>query len=160
MNSDAQLKVELAPPELGGTIVTLEAGDNFYQFVPSYVPYDSFGELVHALLGILDGYDETIVRWNDEPLEHKFVFRQQNAQVVFNVYAVINSVVSGKVDEELFSFSSRVYEVLRPFWKALRDMQARQTIEEYEKQWRWRFPEREMLELTRKLKNLKNNSTD
>ena len=73
----------------------------------------------------------------------------------FKVYEIINSVVAGKVDEEKFVFSDSQYEVLRSFWKGLRDMQSKQDSNEYEKHWRRPFLENEMLDLTQKLKSRK-----
>jgi hypothetical protein len=156
MSAEAKLKVEFAAPEHGWTVVNLSAGDDAYQFVPSYVPYDSFSELLKALLNIIDGAPDAQVRWNDEPVEHKFVFSSNGEQVNFKVYEIIKSVVVGSVDEERFSFAGGLYEVLRPFWKGLRDLQSRQSAEELKRHWQWSFPEREILELTVKLKRLKN----
>lgn len=152
MPLDAKLKVEFDTPENGWTKVTVSAGDSFYQFFPSYTPYDSFSELVNALLKILDGYSETVVRWNDEPTEYKFVFISEGGKVIFNIYEIINSVVAGKVDIERFNFSGSQNEVLRPFWKGLRDMQSKQDSDEYKRQWHRSFPESEILELKQRIK--------
>jgi len=155
MSDDSKLKVEIDPPEDGWTMVTLSAGDRYYRFVPSHVPYDSIRELVEALLKIMDGYLEAVVRWNDEPVEHQFVFMSEGEQVNFRVYEIIDSVVAGKVRDEKFGYGGSRYDVLRPCWKGLREMQSRQSREEYERRWREPFPEREMIELTRKLKEIK-----
>jgi hypothetical protein len=152
MSSDAKLKAEFAAPVSGSTKVSLSDGNNHYQFFPSYTPYDSFTELANALLAVLDGNHKAVVRWNDEPVEHKFVFTTEGERVSFKVYEVINSVVAGKVDQERFGFEGTRREVLRPFWKGLRDMQSRQDPKEYEKQWHSPFPEREILELKHRVK--------
>ncbi|HYX72831.1 MAG TPA: hypothetical protein VE732_08670 [Nitrososphaera sp.] len=154
------MKAELAPPEAGWTTVTLSAGEGNYQFFPSHVPYDSVSELVNALLKILDGYPEAIVRWNDEPVEHEFVFVSECEQVNFTVYEIIDSIVAGKMRDEKFAFSGPRSDVLRPFWKGLRDMQSKQNLKEYERQWREPFPEREMFELTQRIKELKPNGAN
>ena len=156
MLTEAKLKVEFAAPEHGWTVVNLSAGDHSYQFAPSHVPYDSFGELLKALLNIIDAVPEAVVRWNDEPVEHKFVFISDGKKVDFKVYEVIKSVIDGNVDEVRFSFIGSVYDVLRPFWKGLRDMQSRQSPEELKRHWQWSFPKSEITELTKKLKRLKN----
>ena len=156
MSAEAKLKVEFAAPEHGWTVVNLYAGHNSYQFVPSYVPYDSFGELLKALLNIIDGAPQAVVRWNDEPVEHKFVFSSDGKHVNFKVYEIIKSVIAGNVDQERFSFVGSLYNVLRPFWKGLRDMQSRQSAEELKRHWQRSFPESEISELTVKLKRLEN----
>ena len=156
---DQKLKVEFDAPEAGWTTVTLRAGEHYYQFFPSHVPYDSFSELVNALLKILDGYPEAIVHWNDEPVEHEFLFVFEGQRIDFKVYEIIDSVVAGRVRDEKFAFSGAQYDVLRSFWKGLRDMQSKQSVEEYERQWREPFPEREMVELTRRIKEMRLNSS-
>jgi hypothetical protein len=154
--AEAKLKVEFAAPKHGWTVVNLSVGDDVYQFSPSHVPYDSFGELLKALLNIIDGVAEAHVRWNDEPVEHKFIFISDGEKVDFKVYEIIKSVIAGKVDEERFSFAGSLHEVLHPFWKGLRDMQSRQSVEELKRDWQWSFPKSEITELTEKLKRLEN----
>jgi hypothetical protein len=135
MDETQRLKINLGRPEDGWLSAELNLGDQVYKFNPSYVPYDSINELVNALLKILDGYDKAIVRWNDEPVEHELVFETKDGQMDLRVY-LINETVIGKQPEEVFNFSGSAYEVIWPFWKALRDMESRQSREEYEKHWR------------------------
>ena len=153
MSKSHRLELVLDRPESGWLRVELSFGEQKYSFCPSYTPYDSISELVYALLKILQGYDETVVRWNDEPVEHEFVFELRGEQVGFRVY-LINETVIGKVREQVFMFSGTKYEVIWPIWKAIRDMQSRQSLEEYEREWR-PFPKREMNELTKRVKEMK-----
>lgn len=134
--------------------VELSSGDQNYSFFPSHVPYDSISELVDALLKILDGNDKAVVRWNDEPVEHEFVFEPKGDQVDFRVY-LINETIVGNAREQVFTFSESSPEMVWRFWKALRDMESKQSHEEYEKQWREPFPAWEMAELTRRVKELR-----
>jgi hypothetical protein len=120
------------------------------------VPYDSISELANALLGTLDGYKRNIVHWNDEPVEHEFVFALSNSNVDFTVYR-IREVIEGKVRDQVFSFSGSIYDVIWPFWKALREMESRLSKEEYERQWREPFPARETAELGKRIRKLKQN---
>ena len=156
---DQKLKVEFDPPEDGWTGVGLSAGGCSYGFSPSHVPYDSFGDLVCALLKILDGRHDAVVRWNDEPVEHEFVFASDGRRVDFRVFEIVVSA-AGRTREERFAFGGPAYKVLWPFWKALREMQSRQSSEEYARRWREPFPEREMVELTRRIKAMKSDGAD
>ena len=153
MTKAHRLKIDLGRPEHGWLSVDLSFGDQRYSFYPSRVPYDSIPELVNSLLSLFDGYDRVIVHWNDEPVEHEFVFEQKGGIVNFLVY-ILNRSVAGINPEQVFCFSDSTWNVLWPFWKALRDMQSRQSLEEYEKHWR-PFPDREMTELTKRVKELK-----
>lgn len=135
--------------------VTLSSGQTEYQFYPSHVPYDSIDELAKALLKVVDGCPEAVVRWNDEPLEHELRFSLDGERTALKLFKIIDSVTAGRVHEEVFSFGGSRHEVVRPFWKALREMESRQSHEEYEARWREPFPEREVSELTRKVRALR-----
>jgi hypothetical protein len=157
--SDVQrLKIDLGQPRHGSLDVELSAGDRTYKFFPSYTPYDSIGELARALLVVLNG-DKAIARWNDEPDEHEFIFEPQENQIMFQVNFIPDPVVTRRglkrEPEQVFIFTSSAYEVIRPFWKALRDLQSRQSREEFKERWRGEFPERDVMELTERLKKRK-----
>ena len=155
MSENSKLKVEIEAPEHGWTHIKLSAEDRLYEFFPSDVPIDSISELAKAMLKILSGSNESKVYWNDEPVEHNFLFTIKNEQCNFKVSEVFESIV-GKNLEERFSFDGMKYEVLRPFWKALCDMKSKQSLEEYEKHRGNSFPTSEIFEIKQKLKDLKN----
>jgi hypothetical protein len=137
MVNSHKLTVEFDGPQAGWLTVKLDAEDQGYEFWPSHVPYDSISELVNALLNILDNRKNAVVHWNDEPVEH---------------------LLHGAIPEEVFCFNGTLYEVIRPFWKALRDMETRQSYAEYEKQWREPFPEHEMDDLTKRMNAFRNDT--
>lgn len=153
-NFSAKLKVEIEAPEHGWTNVKLSTEENTYEFFPSDVPIDSISELVNAMLEILNGNNQSKVYWNDEPIEHNFIFSIENGYCNFKVYEVFESV-GGKKLIEKFSFRATKYKVLRPFWKALCDLKSKQSLEDYEKHWGNPFPTNEILEIKQKLKSLK-----
>jgi hypothetical protein len=154
MSDAGRLTVDFGEPEDGWLTVTINQNDKELRFFPSHVPYDSVTELAQALLKIFDGYEEAIARWNDEPVGYEFRFNRDGGRAKFIVYALTTSV-AGSVREEVFASHGSDYEVLRPFWKALRDLESRQGLEEYRKQWREPFPKREVEELTERVKALK-----
>ncbi len=153
INLSSKLKVEIDAPEYGWTHIKLDSGNCSYQFFPSDVPIDSINELVKAMIEILRGNNQSKVYWNDEPVEHNFIFTVENEVCDFKVYEVVVSI-NGKNLEERFSFKGTKYEVLQPFWKALCDMKSKQSLDEYEKHWGNAFPTNEILEIKQKLKDL------
>jgi hypothetical protein len=153
-NFSSKMKVEIDAPEHGWTRVKLDSENGSYQFFPSDIPIDSISELVKAILEILNGNNQSKVYWNDEPVEHNFIFTVENEVCYFKVYEVFESV-AGRNLEERFSFRGTKYEVLRPFWKALCEMKSKQSLDEYEKHWGNAYPTNEMLEIKQKLKSLK-----
>lgn len=155
MSECSKLKVEIEAPKHGWTQVKLSAENHDYQFFPSDVPIDSISGLVKAILEILSGNKEAKVYWNDEPVEHNFVFTIENEVCDFKVYEIFGSIAGDKL-EERFGFKGTKYEVLRPFWKALCDMKSKQSLDEYEFHWGNPFPTNEMFEIKKKLKLLRN----
>jgi hypothetical protein len=91
----------------------LAFGDQQYCFYPSHVPYDFVTELVNALLKTPDGYDKAVVRWNDEPDKHEFVFEPKGKQIDFRVY-IINEITDKKDREQVFTFNGSRYDVIWP----------------------------------------------
>jgi deoxyribodipyrimidine photolyase len=158
-----KLKVNLGQPEHGWLNVELSVGDRTYSFYPSYTPYDSIGELVEALLTILDGRDKAAVRWNDEPTEHEFIFKSKGNRANLRVYLIrVASTIKTQAKREpelVFAFDGSVYEVIRPFWKAIRDLQSRQSLDEYRERWGRPFPQVEAEELTERIKELRRKAT-
>jgi hypothetical protein len=156
LRNDHRLRIDLDRPIDGWLKVELTCGDQMYGFVPSHVPYDSVSELANALLGTRDGYEKTIVHWNDEPVEHQFVFALSNNRMDFRVNKMCETI-KGKIPEQVFSFGGSIYDVIWPFWKALREMESRLSEEEYERQCREPFPARELAELGKRIRKLKQN---
>lgn len=148
----AQLKVKLDCTEHGWAGVHLSSDGQEYSFLPSHVPYDSLGDLIEALLKLLDGYEEVRVRWNDEPVEHEFLFKVKDGKLNFEVYEVVDSRTERNFVKR-FSHVDTVPNVVRIFWRALRLMQSKQSVKEYEEQWREPFPAGKMEELTRRIKD-------
>jgi hypothetical protein len=153
MKPQERFKVRL---DLGdsGAEVELSVGENRYSFLPTHVAYDSIRDLVDALGNLLSGYAQVNVRWNDEPAEHEFVFEKSGDQADFKVYFLKNTLL-GLEREEVFATRGTVYEIIRPFWKALRDLEGRYTAEEFLRRWREPFPTNEMRHFNQRFEKLK-----
>lgn len=132
----------------------MEAGDKEYTFCPSHIPYDSIRELTDGLGNLFSGRSPVKVRWNDEPVVHEFIFDKTENELDFRVL-LINETLFGKDREEVFSISGNLYEVIRPFWVALRDLESRYSLDEYQHRWRSPFPVREMQHFIKTFRDLK-----
>lgn len=144
--------------ENGWLTVRLEKGEQKYMFVPSHVPYDSIQELADGLGNLLSGYTEAKVRWNDEPVEHEFFFDKTETALFFKV-VLLHETRFGKQPEEVFAMQGTLYQIIRPFWVALRDLETRYSTEEYQQRWRELFPVNEMRLLTAQYEKLKQAQT-
>lgn len=154
MNRSERFNIRFDDLENGWLTVRLKNGDQEYTFIPSHVPYDSIRELADGLGNLLLGYTQTKARWNDEPVEHEFVFDKTGNQLSFQVM-LLNERRLGKQPEEVFAIQGTLYEIIRPFWAALRDLETRYPAEEYQRRWREPFPVKEMRVLTAQFEKLK-----
>lgn len=150
-----KLRVNLNGPEHGWLTVSLQTADREYTFNAEQVPYDSVTELVRALGTIIDGLPESPVRWKDGPIEYELVLSRKDDRVILVVYCTVDSGLAGRMRENVFEFEGAVYDVVHPLWKALRDLETRQSLDEYNRAWRREFPVKEMEDLTSKVKPLK-----
>lgn len=151
MSNSHTLKIEFEGPEHGWLRMTLRAHDQECALKLSYVPNDVVIELVWALQRMLDGEPDAVAHGNSEPTEYTIRFQRSGEELTVTVEEAMRSL-TGRWQKALFSFTGTLREVVRPFWKALRDMEGRQSLEEYGERWSWNFPEQEMKRLTERIK--------
>lgn len=151
MSEENTFKVRFADVKSGWMTVSLKTSEQSFSFSPSYTPYDSIGELVNALYNFLwwSG-SESFVRWNEKPNEYEFVFMTVDRTPGFTVYETTERV-SGRARDVAFSCSGSRFQIVLPFWRALRDLETNPE-HNYEIEWRRPFPFREMAALTVKVK--------
>lgn len=148
------MKVKFENVNAGWMTVTLLTGLNQYTFDPSDVPCDSILELVDGLGRLLVQDEEVVTHWNDEPIEHVFVFRKTNEQLKLTVFRLSpHSKMPNR--EVVFSAEDSIYKMIRAFWVALRDLETRYFEQDDDKCWSNPFPKLEMQYLTYHLQNLK-----
>jgi hypothetical protein len=154
VNRNERFKIRFDDLENGWLTVRLKNGDQEYTFIPSHVPSDSIRELADGLGNLLLGYTQTKARWNDEPVEHEFVFDKRGSQLSFRVM-LLKETRLGKQSEEVIATQGTLYDIIRTFWVALRDLETRYPAEEYQQRWREPFPFNEMRLLTAQFEKLK-----
>lgn len=153
--SDLQkLKVELCDLEHGWITVGLQRDKDDCCFRTEHVPYDVVNELAKGLNSIIEGETEAIARCHDGSLEYEIRFEEHGAQIEVKVQ-VTYQVLAEKSRDEIFTATGSRYEMLRPFWKAIRDLEGHFSTEEYKRRWREGFPTREVEVLTQRIKALK-----
>jgi len=155
MSAVGKLKVSFDGPQYGWLTISFSVREEILQVSVEHVPYDVVTELADGLHDLLCGHPDAVARGNDGPIEYQFVFEQEGNLIRFEVI-VDHETLAGKTQETLFVFSDALYQLVRPFWKALRDLETRLPMTEYEAQWRETFPKREMSLLTEKIREKKN----
>ena len=150
----AKLKVSFDGPQHGWITLSLDSGHDAVQFSVEHVPFDLITELASALRDLLCGRPSAMARGNDGPIAYQLVFEQAEGLINLRVFADYEKF-AGKTRDELFAYADARYQVVRPFWKALRDLETKQTLTAYQAQWREVFPVREMSLLMDKIKETK-----
>ena len=80
------MRLDIEPPIHGGAKIWLKAEGVDLQFVTSYVPYDSIGDLARAIVDMLTGLPEQVVTWSLEPAEYDFRFATADGRTRLQVY--------------------------------------------------------------------------
>jgi hypothetical protein len=146
-----KLSVSLESPQHGFMSLRLKAAGQSFVTVVSHEPYDSLRDLIAALAAVLDGDRELTVRWNAEPDEYDFRFTSGGDHLRLEVIHYPDHRKLPETAATAFSFSGPKADAGRAFWEELRDLESRTARDEFDRQWRRTFPERELEELTNRL---------
>jgi hypothetical protein len=153
--TNQKLSVSLESPQHGFMSLRLKSGGEEFVAVVSHTPYDSLRDLVEALANALDGDCDATVRWNGEPEEYDFKLSAKDNFVTLDVIHYPDHRRLTETGSVVFSFRGSRPDVCLPFWEELRDLRTRIVQDEFGRQWRQEFPERELEELTERIKSLK-----
>jgi hypothetical protein len=149
------LEVSLESPQHGFMSLRLKAAGQSFVTVVSYTPYDSLRDLVEALTSFIDSDCDVLVRWNSEPDEYDFKLSARGDAVSLDVVHYPDHRRSIETGEAVFSFRGTKAGLCLPFWRELRDLQSRAARDEFDRQWRRPFPERELQKLTERVGRLR-----
>jgi hypothetical protein len=141
-----RFKVRFGKPEKGSITVDIKSMEQQLLFIASSIPYNSFFELVDALIVLINGYSETIVRWNTEPIEYEFNLSRNNDEITLEVVRFPDSRKIQSQGEVVFRINDSYELIVLPFWRALRQMEF---CDNFEEQWGRTWPKREMMLLNK-----------
>ncbi|HEY1013877.1 MAG TPA: hypothetical protein VGE07_14295 [Herpetosiphonaceae bacterium] len=151
MASNEHLRVRFGEPARGWLAVSLSGDGRELEFVASAVPADSLSDLADALLVAASGAPAAVA-WHEEPGAIIFGFRMDKGKLAFAAWREPSfsggrESAGGAEQTPLFAAQAPPAAILRPFWKALRDLQAASAQEEHQASWGHRFPERAVARL-------------
>ncbi|OUL35103.1 hypothetical protein BV372_12160 [Nostoc sp. T09] len=106
-------------------------------FIASYTPYNSFIELIDALLIFLKRSDRTVVRWNTELIEYDFHFYNNDQQAMLDIVKLTDCQINSLANELVFRINSSPIFIALSFWRALRHLE---TDSNFEQKWGRAFP--------------------
>ena len=135
------LRVDIEPPQNGWTTVRLTVADVGLEFIASYTPRDSIGDLAQAAAGLLDGVPEQVVVWNTEPEEYEFQFSAVGGRTHLKVRRYPDHRRRGRRIEALgASVDDDTIRIVRAIWRGLRRLCGAVTAEEFVASWGHPFP--------------------
>ena len=151
------LRVSFESPQSGWMSFGLEAGAESLSTVASHEPYNSLRDLIEVLSAVLseEADSKQSVRWNCEPDELDFNLTTEDQRTQFSVVHYPDHHRRQDESRVVFSLHGSKLEVCLPFWKALRDLHRRISTDEFTKNWRREFPQREMQRFTKIVRNAK-----
>jgi hypothetical protein len=146
------LRVSMESPQSGWMSLSLKAGERqSLVMVAAYAPYDSLRDLIEGLSALLTGSEAVTVRWNCEPEEIDFRVTAMSGadRVEFEAIRYANHRRKQEDSRIVFALRDSKMAVCQPFWKALRDLQRRISTDVFESNWKRQFPQHELRQLTR-----------
>ncbi|HEY0545802.1 MAG TPA: hypothetical protein VGC91_10530 [Pyrinomonadaceae bacterium] len=154
------LRVSFNSPQSGFMSIGLKAGERAFVIAVSHTPYDSLADLIKALTALLEGEKSLTVKWNREPEEYDFELLRDEDQTRLSVTRYPNHRRLKSKSEQVFSHTAATpLDICEPFWRALRELHRDINVDEFDKNWRREFPETEMQELTKRLREFKHRMT-
>lgn len=144
-------RVSIESPQSGWMSLSLKAGDESLLMVAAAAPYDSLRDLIEGLSALLTGSEAATVKWNCEPEEFDFKIAAhgEGDRVEFTAIRYADHRRRRGDRRTVFTLRGSKMNICLPFWKALRDLQRRVSIDVFESNWRREFPRRELQQLTR-----------
>lgn len=149
------LGVSLESPQHGFMSLRLKTAGQSFVTVVSHSPYDSLRDLIAALSAVMDGDCERAVKWNSEPDEYDFRFTARGDRLLLEVIHYPDHRRLPDAAATVFTFQGRRTDACRTFLDELRDLQSRAGRDEFDRQWRREFPEKELEVLTERINALK-----
>jgi hypothetical protein len=143
-----KLRVVFNSPQCGWMSFELSAGEQSLTDAVCYTPYDSLTDLIRALSRLLADDTELTVKWAYNPDEVDFNFKARGDEAELEVRWYKNHLRIEGTGERVFFWQGSRLDLCHPFWKALRDIQSDTEVDEFTRNWRREFPEREMKQLT------------
>ncbi|HEY0375523.1 MAG TPA: hypothetical protein VGC87_01040 [Pyrinomonadaceae bacterium] len=148
------LSVSLESPQHGFMSLRLKTAGQSFVTVVSHAPYDSLRDLIAALSAVLESDCERIVKWNSEPDEYDFRFTARGDHLLLEVIHYPDHRKLPETAAAVFTFQGSKTDACRTFLDELQDLQSRAGRDEFDRQWRRPFPERELQELTERMGTL------
>lgn len=156
-----KLRVSFNSPQSGWMSIGLKAGEESFVTAVSHAPYDSLGDLIKALAALIGGAKSLTVKWNCEPEELDFRLKRNKTGVRLDIARFPDHRRLKARREIVFSHEAADAPGLcQPFWKALRELHRDIFVDEFDKNWRRPFPEEEMQNLTKLLREAKRESSE
>ena len=149
------LSVSLESPQHGFMSLRLKTVDQNFVTVVAHEPYDSLRDLIAALAAALEGDREQTINWNAEPDEYDFRLSSHGDHLLLEVTHFPDHRKLPETAANVFSFRGPKWDACRVFWEELSDLRTRASRDEFDRQWRRTFPERELEELTEKINSPK-----
>ena len=141
------LRVTFNSPQSGYMSLGLRAGGREFATAVSCRPYDSLRDLLSALARLAGGESQSeVVRWNCEPDEIDFRFEADGGQMSFAIVHFETCKRDEPTGRTVFAAAGVRAQVLEAFRVALEDLRTDAETDEFESNWRRKFPEQQLRE--------------
>jgi hypothetical protein len=135
-----RIRLDIEPPINGWAKVRLTGPEVLVEFVASYTPSDSIGELARAAKSLLAGLPEQVVVWNTEPIEYEFRFVMTGGRTSLEVWQFPDGRTRRCPAAPIGVVEGATIDVVRAVWRGLRRLQGAISSAPFEAAWGHPFP--------------------
>lgn len=147
-----KLFVSFNSPQCGYMSIGLKANGKEFTTAMRHKPYNSLTDWLKTLSALIENEGAFTVKWNAEPEEFDFNVERKGNDVSLNVIRYQDHRRQDE-GETVFEFQGNVKNFCLSFWETLENMRRDIETDEFDRNWRREFPQKEFEALANTIKS-------
>ena len=149
------LEVSFNSPQCGWMSIGFDDGVSEFHTTTAHAPHElALPALMRILTSLADANsteNEYVLQWNRNPEEFDFRFVRDGGDIVIQIFQYPTDERDPSEREMVFTHTGSTTEVVRAFGETFDQLYADRETDEFEFNWRQRFPYEEFEEFKRRL---------
>lgn len=150
-----KLEVSFNSPQCGWMSIGFNDGETEFHTTTAHSPHSkALSELLVTLINLLDKevFSHTL-RWNRNPEEFDFVFKRTKEKTRIKIIEYPTNERDVNKSEVVFSYAGDIRQIAEAFYKTFLQIYEERNIDEFEENWRQKFPTEEFKRLKARFQN-------
>lgn len=150
-----KLEVSFNSPQCGWMSIGFNDGETEFHTTTAHAPHsEALSELLVTLINLLDKevFSHTL-KWNRNPEEFDFVFKRTKEKTRMKIIEYPTNERDVNKSEVVFSYTGDIRQIAEAFYKTFLQIYEERNIDEFEENWRQKFPTEEFEKLKARFQN-------